>query len=76
MTIESAILQNVAQLPEAVKQAVLLYTEFLANQYRAKPEQTEGEQGSGATLGYGSLAGQIMMSDDFDAPLADLQDYM
>jgi hypothetical protein len=26
--------------------------------------------------GYGSLAGQIIMSDDFDEPLEDLQDYM
>lgn len=26
--------------------------------------------------GYGSLAGQIEMSDDFNEPLEDLQDYM
>lgn len=26
--------------------------------------------------GYGSLAGQIIMSDDFDEPLEDLKDYM
>lgn len=26
--------------------------------------------------GYGSLAGQITMSDDFDEPLEDLKDYM
>ena len=33
MTIETAILDNVEKLPEAVKRSVLLYTEFLANQY-------------------------------------------
>ncbi len=33
MTIEAAILKNVEKLPETVKQAVLLYTEFLASQY-------------------------------------------
>jgi hypothetical protein len=26
--------------------------------------------------GYGSLAGKITMSDDFDEPLEDLKDYM
>ncbi|MBF2088181.1 MAG: DUF2281 domain-containing protein [Synechococcales cyanobacterium K44_A2020_017] len=26
--------------------------------------------------GYGSLAGKIIMSDDFDEPLEDLEDYM
>ena len=26
--------------------------------------------------GYGSLAGKITMSDDFDEPLEDLQEYM
>lgn len=36
MTIESAILKNVEDLPESVKQAVWLYTEFLADRYREK----------------------------------------
>ncbi|HEY9826074.1 MAG TPA: hypothetical protein V6D19_11540 [Stenomitos sp.] len=33
MTIEAVILKNVEKLPDIVKQAVLLYTEFLASQY-------------------------------------------
>lgn len=33
MTIESAILENIAQLPDSVKNAILLYTEFLVSQH-------------------------------------------
>lgn len=111
MTIEAAILKNVEKLPDPVKQAVLLYTEFLASQYAKeeleqiseKPEKKHlaslikgtfvlplpedfdapMELVDSATLaaleqkyGYGSLAGKITMSDDFDEPLEDLKDYM
>ena len=31
MTLESSILNNLKKLPEAMQQAVLLYTEFLVN---------------------------------------------
>jgi hypothetical protein len=34
MTIESAILKNIENLPDSVKEAVFIYTEFLAHQYR------------------------------------------
>ena len=118
MTIEAGILKNVEKLPESVKQAVLLYTEFLASQYaEAKPNEIEQRSNEieqkpkkrrlagsmkgtfvlplpedfnqsldltdAATqseyekkYGYGSLAGKIVMSDDFDEPLEDLKDYM
>jgi hypothetical protein len=111
MTIEAAILKNVEKPPDAIKQAVLLYTEFLASQYvKENSEETvkkpENHRLSGLiketfvlplphdydeTLeltnsasksayekkyGYGSLAGKIFMSDDFDEPLEELKDYM
>jgi hypothetical protein len=34
MTIESAILKNIESLPDSVKEALFIYTEFLAHQYR------------------------------------------
>lgn len=34
------------------------------------------EDGDTSKYGYGSLTGQIEMSDDFNEPLEDLQDYM
>ena len=80
MTIETAILDNVEKLPEAVKRSVLLYTEFLANQYGKSFISHEASEVSleitPVNYGFGSLAGQIIMSDDFDDPLEDLQDYM
>lgn len=110
MTIESAILKNIENLPNSVKEAVLIYTEFLAHQYRKQnleeiKQDSEDNQSvsiEGAfklplpadydqptesmsaeqkvklekRYGYGSLAGKITMSDDFDEPLEDLKDYM
>jgi hypothetical protein len=110
MTIESAILKNIENLPESVKEAVFIYTEFLAHQYRKQSlEQTKQDSEDRQTVsiegafklplpadfdrpiesmdaekkallekkyGYGSLAGKITMSDDFDEPLEDLKDYM
>lgn len=110
MTIESAILKNIENLPDSVKEAVFIYTEFLAHQYRKQnleevKQDTEDNQPvviegtfrlplpadfdrpiesmsveQRALLekkyGYGSLAGKITMSDDFDEPLEDLKDYM
>ena len=43
MTIESEILQNVEKLPDAVKQAVFLYTKFLVSEY-GKENQNEEEK--------------------------------
>jgi Protein of unknown function (DUF2281) len=60
MSIEATILQNLEKLPNAVKQSVLLYTEFLVSQQVVLLE---------ADYGYGSLAEQIVMADDFDEPL-------
>jgi hypothetical protein len=87
MTIEATILKNIKNLPESVKQAVLLYTEFLASQYSQSKIAQESEivsrsiasesiQDAEKKYGYGSLAGKIIMSDDFDEPLEDLQEYM
>ena len=111
MTLEAAILKNIEKLPDSVKQAVFLYTEFLANQYaEEKPNEKEtvpkkrrlaGSMKGRFVLplpddfdkpleltdtasqvayekkyGYGSLAGKIIMSDDFDEPLEDLKEYM
>jgi hypothetical protein len=73
MTIEAAILKNVEKLPDTVKQAVLLYTEFLANQY-AKEEHEETQKKRLA----GSMKGTFVLPlpEDFDDPLDDFKDYM
>ena len=110
MTTESAILENVKKLPESVKEAVLLYTKFLASQYTEKTAIKSADiskqclagsmretfklplpkdfnkplavadtflsENAEAKYGYGSLAGKITMSEDFDEPLEDLGEYM
>ena len=73
MTIESAILKNVEKLPESVKQAVLLYTEFLASQYM---EETEASPKKHRLAG--SMKGTFVLPlpDNFDDPLEEFEEYM
>lgn len=70
------IMAKLDQLPDSLQVEVLHYIEFLLDKYlRSLPlEQSVVEPGK--QHGYGSWAGQIIMSDDFDQPLEDLQDYM
>lgn len=77
MTIESAILENIAKLPDSVKNAVLLYTEFLASQYYQEPSQEISPISQKNPLA-GSMKGTfaLPLPDDFDEPLADLEEYM
>ena len=77
MTIEAAILKNVEKLPESVKQAVFLYTEFLANHYiEEKSEKTETPPEKRRLAG--SMKGTFVLPlpDDFDEPLEDFEEYM
>lgn len=79
MTLESSILNNLEKLPEAMQQAVLLYTEFLVtrssqqgtSQPEIVPEALSNKRG-----GLGIWKGKIWIADDFDAPLDDFQEYM
>ncbi|MFZ4665908.1 MAG: DUF2281 domain-containing protein [Prochlorotrichaceae cyanobacterium] len=77
MTIETAILKNVEKLPEIVKQAVFLYTEFLASQY-AKAELEETQVKPERKRLAGSMKGMFVLPlpEDFDEPLDDFKDYM
>jgi len=77
MTIEAAILKNVEKLPDSVKQAVFLYTEFLASQYvKVKTEETE-EKTKKRNLA-GSMKGTFVLPlpDNFNDPLEEFEDYM
>lgn len=77
MTIEAAILKNVEKLPDSVKQAVFLYTEFLASQYAE--EQTNGEEKIPKKRRLaGSMKGTFVLPlpDSFDQPLEEFEEYM
>lgn len=77
MTLESAILKNIEKLPDSVKQAVFLYTEFLANQYANPSPETAASLPQNQPLA-GSMKGTFVLPlpDDFNEPLEDFKDYM
>ena len=71
--IQPIILEKLAELPESIQTEVLHYIEFLSEKH-AKTESSPQEVEN--LHGYGSWAGEIVMSDDFDQPLEDLKEYM
>lgn len=75
--IESAILKNIEKLPESVKNAVFLYTEFLASQYY-KDANLETVEIAKKPRFAGSMKGTFVLPlpEDFDEPLEELEEYM
>ncbi len=77
--IQPIILENLEALPESLQTEVLHYIEFLLERHvKCKPisQQELTKEEAEKRYGYGSMAGQIIMSDDFDEPLEDLKEYM
>jgi Protein of unknown function (DUF2281) len=73
MTIDLQIFQTVIKMPESLKKEILHYAKYLLEKHaKTESSQEQLEQHHG----YGSWAGQIVMSDDFDQPLEDLKEYM
>jgi hypothetical protein len=52
---------------------LLHYAEYLREKY---PDNKQSQEKMETDRAYGSWAGQIIMSDDFDEPLEDLLEYM
>jgi hypothetical protein len=77
MTIEAEILNNVEKLPESVKKAVFLYTEFLASQYGEVNTNEREEKPKKRRLS-GSMKGTFILPlpDNFDEPLEEFSDYL
>ncbi|MEC4803786.1 MAG: DUF2281 domain-containing protein [Jaaginema sp. PMC 1079.18] len=61
-------------LPDPMKKQVEDFIDFLAQKY-ASPQQ-EFNPKTERKYGYGSLAGKLIIPDDFDEPLAELEEYM
>jgi galactose-1-phosphate uridylyltransferase len=73
MNIETEIFQTIVKLPDSLKKELLNYAEYLLEKHKkTESSQEEIEQ----VHGYGSWAGQIIMSDDFDQPLEDMKEYI
>ena len=69
MTEEKAILSQIQQLPEQLKQEVLHYIEFLQAKYNAQNQKPKNRKA-------GSAEGKFKLAPDFDAPLEDFKEYM
>ncbi len=73
MNTDLTLWKIVINLPESLKTELLHYAEYLQEKYPNNKQSTEKIE---TVRGYGSWAGQIIMSDDFDEPLEDLAEYM
>jgi len=72
--LETTILEHLQQLPESLQQDVLHYIESLLKQQAGiNPLEATPPNRQQA---FGIWQGKVRMSDDFDAPLDDLKDYM
>ncbi len=74
MNTDTALWQVVINMPDTLKTELLHYAEYLLNKYPIA--KTVEEQPIKQQHGYGSWAGQIFMSSDFDEPLEELEEYM
>lgn len=67
------LLATLDKLSPTIQAEILNYAEYLASKYiHTPPPPTTPQKYRQA----GTMQGMFTMADDFDAPLADLQDYM
>jgi hypothetical protein len=69
---EQALLEQIQRLPKSVQQEALHYIEGLV----AKHNQSAQTPPLDRKNAFGIWKGDVWMSDDFNAPLDDLQEYM
>ena len=65
------LITSLEKLPDELQQEVLHYVEFLVANYAQNNLKTPEPKRRQA----GTMQGMFEMSDDFDAPLEDLQEY-
>ncbi|GAB4276228.1 MAG: hypothetical protein Fur0025_01220 [Oscillatoriaceae cyanobacterium] len=71
---ETDILMTVSQLPEALKQEVLHYAEFLAEKHKKTIQSQNPEKKRRAGILKGTFV--LPLPDDFDEPLEEFKEYM
>ncbi len=64
--------KKIAKLPENLKLKVEVFVDSLISKNNGIEKTTSTTN----NRGYGSLKGQIWMSEDFNEPLEDFEDYM
>jgi len=79
ISLDDEVLKIFAKMPEALKIEVLHYAEYLLNKGTEKSSSVAISSDDIPKRKYrqaGTMAGLIVMSDDFDEPLAEMQEYM
>jgi hypothetical protein len=69
---EQTLIQEINTLPDNLKLEVLHFVQFLKQKQNEKNETDKPRKKRKA----GSAKGEIIMADDFDAPLEDFAEYM
>ena len=74
------LVRNATGLPEKYVDMAVSYIHFLQSQYQLEQKNAASPQNAGNGKPIlrqpGHFAGQITLSDDFDAPLDDFKEYM
>ena len=79
ISLDDEVLKIFAKMPDALKIEVLHYAEYLLNKGIEKSSGVAIASDDIPKKKYrqaGTMAGLIVMSDDFDEPLAEMQEYM
>jgi Protein of unknown function (DUF2281) len=71
--VQPEIVEKLEALPDSLRAEVLNYIDFLLEKYATTSPQVELPKKKRRA---GLLKGKIWISDDFDEPLEDFQDYM
>jgi Protein of unknown function (DUF2281) len=66
------LIASLEKLPDRLQEEVLHYAEFLAATYLSENPQAPEPKRRQA----GTMQGMFEMSDDFDEPLVDIEEYM
>ncbi|MEO0406005.1 MAG: DUF2281 domain-containing protein [Cyanobacteria bacterium P01_A01_bin.135] len=75
MTVDTELLQTVAQMPESLKQELLHYAKYLVEKH--SPDHAAEQEPKKYRVA-GTMKGMFVLPlpDDFDAPLEDMKEYM
>lgn len=73
---EQMILLQLKELPESLKKEIMDYIEFLILKYQKNQSFISLQNTKERPSYYGNAKEEVIMSDDFDEPLADFAEYM
>lgn len=71
MYLKDNILANLDKLPEALQIEIFHYSEYLVSRHTQENQEPKSTQRGGL----GILKGKIWLSDNFDKPLEEMEEY-